>query len=423
MTVPAVEMGRTEIGALVGRMARELEATPPGPIPCDRCGTRRNVARLPLLQRLDGTWHEVPFCGRCATTPPQRNDGDGAGLDLLIDMAEAMKHADAPIPYVVDPIAARGFLTVLAGRPSSLKSFLMMATGDAAHRGGGEVAGMRCEPSTVVYVDAENGPRLMGRRFRDMGIPADGLLVADGTRLRLPRDLSRLRGLIKATGADLVVLDSLRKLAPGKRENESDDMAELIASIAGIARDLDVAIVLIHHRSTKPGAATLRGSSSIEDQADLVFALDRVAGDPDRQRRRLKAVKYRIDAEPDPIWLRLNVGTRIAFSAAEPYESAGGDAADGEDAAERLAERIDALADQVRRDGGWAPARLAAAVGSDQRSGTFQRAIKMLLDRGAWQSEGKTSARRLRPSDLRQSRQPYGDGVSGANQDDEEAGS
>ena len=69
----------------------------------------------------------------------------------------------------------------------------------------------------------------------------------------MPSDLSKLWKLIEDTGADLVVLDSLRRLAPGIRESESDDMAPLVAELATIARELDVAIVLI------PAARPRRG--------------------------------------------------------------------------------------------------------------------------------------------------------------------
>jgi AAA domain len=303
------------------------------------------------------------------------------GERLLIDMAEAMKLAEEPIVYAINPLAARGFLTVLVGRHSSYKSWLMLVTGHACHRGvvaqnadplGGtdsapppaKVAELRCEATTTFYLDAENGPRLMGRRFNDAGIPAEGLLVADGTKLRLPRDLDGLRSLIQETGAELVVLDSLRRLTPGIRENESDDMAAVVADIGTLARDLDVAIVLIHHRSTKKGAADVRGSSSIEDQADLVFALERVDGDPDRQRRRLRTVKYRIDEEPRPMWLRMGmVGDCFAIQGADSYEAEPGrprerdrhrdkvlaQLGDEPRSARRIAKDLDLSKDTVRR--------------------------------------------------------------------------
>jgi hypothetical protein len=255
-----------------------------------------------------------------------RNGGPRStdGARLLIDMEEAMRLAEEPIEYPIHPLAARGFLTVLVGRHSAQKSWLMTIAGYVAHRGGGGLSGLRCEPTTTLYVDAENGPRLMGRHFRDAGIPADGLLVADGTQLRLPRDLGLVRADIEATGAGLVVLDSLRRLTPRSRENESDDMAVVIAELATLARDLYAAVVLIHHRSTKKDSAEVRGSSSIEDQADLVFALERVDGDQDRQRRRLRTIKYRIDEEPAPIWLRMGMfGGCFGIDDADPHDGQG----------------------------------------------------------------------------------------------------
>ena len=70
------------------------------------------------------------------------------------------------------------------------------------------------------------------------------------------------------------MLDSLPRLAAGAREDKSDDMSPLIADLANLARELDVAIVLLHHRSSKNGAQAVRGNSAIEDQADIVFTLD-----------------------------------------------------------------------------------------------------------------------------------------------------
>jgi hypothetical protein len=378
---------------------------------CQDCGLEAPSPKVDYDEGLDAF-----LCFPCIR---DREDqpADADAHELLINMEAAMQLAKQPIAYAVEPIAARGFLTVLAGRHSSYKSWLMLMAGHAAHRGESEFAGLHCEATTVLYVDAENGPRLMGRRFAAAGMPSDGLLVADGTKLRLPGDFASLRTLIEATDVGLVVLDSLRRLAPGIRENESDDMAALISDVAKIARDFDVAVVLIHHRSTKKGAATLRGSSSIEDQADLVFTLEHIAGDPDRERRRLKAAKFRIDAEPSPIWLRMGMADGcFTVRAADHHEEDGLDDSEGQGADEQLAGRIDGLADEVRTDGGWAPSRLAAAVGSDQRNGTFQRALRILLDRGAWESEGKTRNRRLRPSDGSHHRADlYGDGANGAN--------
>ena len=168
-----------------------------------------------------------------------------------------------------------------------------------------------------------------------------------------------IRALVEVTGAGLIVLDSLRRLAPGAREDKSDDVARLFSGLAQITRDLHVAIVVIHHRSTKLGAADTRGSSAIEDQADLVFVLEHVARDPDRNRRRLRCVKFRIDEEPPPIWLRRgHVGEHVTLDAAEPFVADDDDDAPDDSAEARMVARIRSLAPNVNADlaaGGWPP--------------------------------------------------------------------
>lgn len=326
--------------------------------------------------------------------PPEPPENAAVRL-LLVDMAKAIAAADDPIPCVIEPLAARGFLTVLAGRHSSGKSWLAILLGAAAHGGRTDLAGFKLDPCPVLYVDAENGARLMGRRFRDAGIPAEGLLVADGTELHLPNDLARLAELVVSTGAGLVVLDSLRRLASSARENESDSMAVVIAGLAKLARDCDVAVLLIHHRSVKAGAAATRGSSSIEDQADCVFLLDRHRGDGGR--RKLSVEKFRLDAEPPTRWLSLGLdfttGT-VTLGETDAREEDPEEAPSAEDA---LTRRIRDLAEQARADGGWEPRRLAMAAGTHRRNGTFQRAIAALLLSGEWVAEGSTKARKLRP--------------------------
>jgi hypothetical protein len=315
--------------------------------------------------------------------------------ELLFDMQAAVEHADDPLPYVIDPIAVQGVLTALVAKHSAFKSFLMMVLGYRCHAGLGEIAGLPCAPVTALYVDAENGAKLMGRRFKSSGIPADGLLVADGARLRLPKDVGKLRALIKATGAKLVILDALRRLTPGLSEDSSQDMTPVMAALANLARELDVAIVLLHHQSSKPGAPPSRGSSAIEDQADVAFRMTRYPGN------RLKLWplngKFRIDAEPPPLWLDFAYRNGVfALGACDPI-SEGEDEDDGPSADEQLAQRIDALAEQVRQDDGWPPKRLAAAAGSSPDSGSFHRALTLLFVRGTWEAVGATKSRRIRP--------------------------
>jgi hypothetical protein len=317
-------------------------------------------------------------------------------------MRAAVEHADDPLPYVIEPLAVRGVLTALVAKHSTFKSFLAMALAARCHqlatRGateGEDYAGLRCEPAVALFVDAENGARLMGRRFKATGIPADGMLVADGSRLWLPKDIDTLRALIKATGAKLVILDALRRLTPGLNEDSSQDMTPVMAALVNLARKLDVAIVLLHHQSSKPGAPPSRGSSAIEDQADIAFRMKRYPGN------RLKLWplngKFRIDAAPSPLWLDFSYQDDVfALGTCDAVETADDDD-DGPSAAELCTKRIDSLADQVRQDHGWPPKQLAAAVNQKPNSNTFTQALKLLYAAKTWEAVGTTKDRLIQP--------------------------
>jgi RecA-family ATPase len=110
-------------------------------------------------------------------------------------------------------------------------------------------------------------------RLRTAGIgPEIELRDAMGLDLSKPGDLGWLRGEIEESKANLVVIDSLRRLVPSKSENESDDMAPAVAALAKLARDTAAAIVLVHHMGDST-EKFYRGSTGIKDQCDALFGL------------------------------------------------------------------------------------------------------------------------------------------------------
>jgi hypothetical protein len=330
-------------------------------------------------------------------------EADAGPHPLLMNMTEAMRLAMQPVPWIVDSVAAAGTVTTLAGVRGEAKTWLalFMCANVAT---GGNLAGIACTKVPALYVDAENGLRTMGRRFLDIGLDPAAFMVADGGRMQLPRDVGILRKLVDATKAKLVILDSLRRLSPGAREDKSDDMAPIYAGLSIIARECDCAIVVLHHRSVKFNAPDTRGSSAIEDQSDLIYVLERDRRDPEgKQRKRLRCTKSRIDAEPDARWLRLKwIGGFATMVETEAF-LAPDDEGDGEDptppAHAAMVEAINALADTVRKDHAWPPGRIADAVGTEVNNGTFRRALRALVDSSQWVCEGQTRARVYRPKD------------------------
>jgi hypothetical protein len=315
-----------------------------------------------------------------------------AAISRIVDMREAIRLGNQPLPYRFGLIAVDGFVTVLAGRRGENKSWLAQFACHAVHRDE-TTWPFAHRAGRALYLDAEGGLRLMGRRFVQTGMDEDAFVVADGTGLHLPRDIDEVGELVEHVSANLLVLDTLRRLAPKMRENDSDDAAPVMAALAGLSRKTNCAVVTIHHRSIKWGAADTRGSSAIEDQADIVFVLEKVEGDPDMAtRRRLRCTKMRVDREPGPLWLQFKkTAGFMTMSEAEPFERS----ADEPRAHEALADRIREMAGEV--NGGMSPADLAKRLGCDREGRPFKDAVRLLIESGEWEATGSTRSRRLHP--------------------------
>jgi 5S rRNA maturation endonuclease (ribonuclease M5) len=312
----------------------------------------------------------------------------------FLDMTKAMSLG--PPAYLCKPIIADGAVTTVTGIRGDNKTWLGMMLCNSIESGG-EFAGLNCRQGNALYIDVENGERIMGNRFTLLGIDPNAFTVADGTGIHLPRDVNVIRDMIADSGASFVVLDSLRRLAPRADESSSNDMTPIYEALTTLARSTGCALLVLHHRSPKFGAADSRGSSAIEDQSDLFFVLERIRNDPERAfRRRLRNTKARIDAEPPPLWLSFKtLGGFMTVAQAEPFDTTD---ARGPSIVERLVAKLRELAPRVREEDGWSPARLGMALGGrPANDNSLRQALGIVVDLDDWEVIGSTRARRYRP--------------------------
>lgn len=248
---------------------------------------------------------------------PQRTNGAGPSSAVPDRYAgrwhpsEAMTQlvvaTEQPTPWRVPGFVADGTLTILSAEAGMGKSIFLQALchGIAV---GGFVAGIPCVQGIAMYVDGEMGPAMFAGRMRKTGVSECSFDYIDALGLDIsitnPYDLGWIAEHIADSGARFVVIDSLRRLAPSKSENDSNDMAPTVAGVAKLARDTDAAIVLVHHKGD--GEKFFRGSSAIKDQADALFGMLPVNPDDDNDLRRKitcrgvrgKAPRY-AEAPPD----------------------------------------------------------------------------------------------------------------------------
>lgn len=189
-----------------------------------------------------------------------------------LDMEYLMSQPRRQVRYRVDGFARDGALTALCGAAGSGKSWFGMGL-CAAVQSGRSIGGMPVERGNAVYVDGEMGADQMVDRFRDAWFPHDafGVLDVQGLDLGQEAGIAVLQDELLKRGANFVVLDSMRRLSPGKRENESDDMGSFVARLARLARDTKAAVVVLHHTGHGLNTQFARGSSAIADQVDAVF--------------------------------------------------------------------------------------------------------------------------------------------------------
>jgi hypothetical protein len=178
--------------------------------------------------------------------PLEPSPGDAPELEVdrfggrRYDLAELIAAVDQEPPWRVEPIAADGHLTLLAAAGGEGKTWASLAfAGGVAH--GGTIAGLRCALGRAVIFDAENGQYVLGSSLGTLNpdLPADRVAIydAEGLRLSDARDRAWVLEVIQREAANLVVLDSLRALAPDAAENDSDDMAPIVNGARTLARE------------------------------------------------------------------------------------------------------------------------------------------------------------------------------------------
>lgn len=238
-----------------------------------------------------------------------------------LDVSAMLDSSPPPVPWVVDNFAARGMVTMLAGRGGVAKSLLSQSLAAGIARGGSE-AGLDCRTGSVAFFDLENGAAEIHRRMHGLGWPRSGIDVYEviGLNLHDEADVAEIDSEVGWRRPSLVVIDSFRSSWQGD-ENESDGVTRVLMPLVELARKHDTAVLLLHH--VPKGGADYRGSSAIEAVIQFGFTLARADRDPDNHRRLLRCWKCRSGPEPDDHWFRIDLADgRLSLTEAEPYEEA-----------------------------------------------------------------------------------------------------
>jgi hypothetical protein len=234
------------------------------------------------------------------------------GETLPIVRAAELVDAHELQPWLVSSLWARAAVGILGGAPKCCKSWLALdlavsiasrtpCLGRFAVEDPGPVMLYMAEDSAAVVK-----ARLQGlcdhRGIRLEGLPID-VITAPSLRIDRRRDQERLVTTVKRAAPRLLVLDPFVRLHRVD-ENDAGQVSSVLGYLRTLQRDLDVAVLVVHHARKNGGAGaqagqSLRGSGDLHAWGDSNLYLRRHQGNL------TLTIEHRAAQAPDPLALRL----------------------------------------------------------------------------------------------------------------------
>ncbi|SFT45287.1 AAA family ATPase [Paraburkholderia aspalathi] len=219
-----------------------------------------------------------------------------------------------PLRWLVRDVVPADSLVALFGPSGSGKSFLALDL-CAVIAGGGEWFGHRVTAAPVVYVALE-GEVGLSKRAKAWSARNRRTLPDDLRFIMQPFNVSNLsdvddlaRAVLAGGGADLLVLDTLNRAAPGADENSSRDMSQVINNLGTLKDRIGCTVLVVHHTG-KDTSKGLRGHSSLFAALDAAIEVRRdgdrrewsdakVKEGPDGERHRFALLRVDLGEDED----------------------------------------------------------------------------------------------------------------------------
>lgn len=201
------------------------------------------------------------------------------------------KQPRQPLEFTVNGIFTKQSVNIVYGDSGSLKSFILAEMALFVARGmdwlSGDGEPYKTKESSVMWVDFDNGKRRSHERFdslsRHWKIETDNFFYYSMPSPRLEANKSdHIAGLytrMVMRSIGLLIVDNLGLVA-GSADENSREMAEVIAGFRWLSEMTGATIIIIHHQSKPSGfqrkkGDMLRGHSAIKAGIDVALHIER----------------------------------------------------------------------------------------------------------------------------------------------------
>jgi hypothetical protein len=218
-------------------------------------------------------------------------------------------HLARPIPWVWHGFLARRNLTLLTGQWKIGKTTLLAAL-LARLEHGGTLAGRRVEPGRAVVITEEDaGYWLLRMAKHDIG---EAVSFAFRPYLRKPEPrqwqflLDDLADLNRCKPIELVVIDPLIAVLPGREESSAQAMTDALRPLRLLA-DTGPAVLILHHprKGRSRGGQDSRGTGALPAFVDFLIEMNWSGSPGDDNRRRQFSAWSRHEDTPRRLHLEL----------------------------------------------------------------------------------------------------------------------
>ncbi len=241
------------------------------------------------------------------------------GLPGRVLLGELLRGGIEPTPQLLDGLLYEGRIHSIASGPGTGKTLLAEWMAIQIMKQG----------LSILYIDAENGPKLIAERLQELGADLgrlDELFHYFPAEVALDREsLARLMATVEQADPALVVFDSFADLLSiaGLEENSNDDCTRWMRTVAQPIKDAGSAVLVLDH--VPKGGKGPRGGGSKRAKVDVQWNLE-VTQPFDRERTGEIELKHDKDREA---WLprivRFSVGGGVFARSAGTIEEPGPD--------------------------------------------------------------------------------------------------